>query len=1060
MRIHTLELTAYGPFSGHISLNFDELNQEGIFLLNGPTGSGKSSILDAICFALYGTTSSGRTDLRSRFASPQVPTVVLLECTIGQNRYRIERSPAYDRPKKRGSGTTSQPAKTLIEKFDEATGSWEADPAVTRHKDAADFMYTVLGLTAAQFNQVMLLPQGQFQKFLVASSSDREQLLKQLFGTYEFEAIQALLKDKAKSAAEAATSAQQELNQLTERAQRAYDTAPLETASALLGLPEEPSAAKPPSSPDADQAQEASSTQDTATRQDAPASWAATLTHINQLLEALNLHKDQLEEQTDTLTQRKSQLTQELKDWKEYSELTQEHEQLLGDQEKITAQEKLLASHRRALSALPSLHSHREAEEAAHQAQNRNASERTKAVQLLEEHLQKIGDTALEAPLLEQIQQVLTSTSSTVTEEGTTDLSQRSQELSSTLSSYAHDQDQLTDLTTKIQAGHQRAHTSQEQLEGNQKQLASTRDQLTDLKSQYADLEQAQAQHETAQLALSQAQQGVETAQALVSARQHLDRLQQQVAEAEQARRQASEHAEFLQQRRFGNAAQILAETLVEGQACSVCGSLEHPAPARYTGEIQPVSEAEVRQALEARSSAEGKAQQLLAQLATQQGALEQLRAQSPLELPQAKEQLQQAETACASTGEAVKRREQVSSRIKDVRQQLEKQVEVVRRGEHDLLEARTLLAELAETQDVLELKLSPHRLELSFSQRASQLVELDRALARIVAGGQEQERLQMRADEAEQLALAAMQQAGFERRQDVEQAALSRQRAEQVEREIQSFQSKLLAVGSRLQSPALLAVAEQVAQGHSAPQPELLDDLDAELKDKRSEHDQVISYRVQLLAAQQELTTVAGLFEQASVQSEQLIEQAHQISELAATANAERAGDNELRMTLTTYVLAHQLAEVAEAASEHLERMTHGRYRLEHTDRGESRRGKAGLGLAVYDAWHNAHRHPTTLSGGETFMASLALALGLADVVQAQNGGIEIDTLFVDEGFGSLDEVTLEEVMSTIDGLRERGRVIGLISHVAEMKNRISKHIVLKTSPQGSSLVAETEAA
>ena len=154
MRIHRLELTAYGPFPGTITLDFDDLNREGIFLLNGPTGSGKSSILDAICFALYGTTSSGRTDLKSRFAEPHVQPRVILDCTIGTDRYRIDRSPAYERPKKRGQGTITEQAKTLVEKFDATTGSWEPDPAITRHKDAGDFMLSVLGLNAQQLSLI------------------------------------------------------------------------------------------------------------------------------------------------------------------------------------------------------------------------------------------------------------------------------------------------------------------------------------------------------------------------------------------------------------------------------------------------------------------------------------------------------------------------------------------------------------------------------------------------------------------------------------------------------------------------------------------------------------------------------------------------------------------------------------------------------------------------------------------------------------------------------------------------------------------------------------------
>lgn len=190
---------------------------------------------------------------------------------------------------------------------------------------------------------------------------------------------------------------------------------------------------------------------------------------------------------------------------------------------------------------------------------------------------------------------------------------------------------------------------------------------------------------------------------------------------------------------------------------------------------------------------------------------------------------------------------------------------------------------------------------------------------------------------------------------------------------------------------------------------------------------------------------------EEADAAAAATAEEAAVLRDLADTANA-TSSDNALRMTLNSFVLAAQLEEVAAAASVRLERMTGGRYRLGHSDAKDGGR-TSGLGLQVEDARTNARRGTESLSGGETFMASLALALGLADVVQAQAGGVEIDTLFVDEGFGSLDEETLEEVMDTIDGLRERGRVIGLVSHVHEMKTRIPHQIHVHRSPRGSTL-------
>jgi exonuclease SbcC len=181
----------------------------------------------------------------------------------------------------------------------------------------------------------------------------------------------------------------------------------------------------------------------------------------------------------------------------------------------------------------------------------------------------------------------------------------------------------------------------------------------------------------------------------------------------------------------------------------------------------------------------------------------------------------------------------------------------------------------------------------------------------------------------------------------------------------------------------------------------------------------------------------------------------------LNALADAARgAGDNTYRMSLNSYVLAARLEQVAAAASERLVGMSDGRYTLEHTDAKAARGAKSGLGLEVVDEWTGLRRDTATLSGGESFMASLALALGLADVVQQESGGVDIETLFVDEGFGSLDEQALEQVMDALEGLRDGGRVVGLVSHVGEMKQRISTQLQVVKGRNGSTLHISDDAA
>ncbi|HLJ99163.1 MAG TPA: SbcC/MukB-like Walker B domain-containing protein, partial [Streptosporangiaceae bacterium] len=217
-----------------------------------------------------------------------------------------------------------------------------------------------------------------------------------------------------------------------------------------------------------------------------------------------------------------------------------------------------------------------------------------------------------------------------------------------------------------------------------------------------------------------------------------------------------------------------------------------------------------------------------------------------------------------------------------------------------------------------------------------------------------------------------------------------------------------------------------------------------------RAEYDESLAERARAQRRHEQLRRLVPLLDRALAGFGPLAEHAAEVRQLADLAAGQ--GANTLRMTLSSFVLAARLEEVAAAASHRLLRMTAGRYSLAHTD---ARRGggRSGLRLLARDAWTGQDRDTSTLSGGETFMASLALALGLADVVTEEAGGGRIEALFVDEGFGSLDDETLEEVMNVLDGLREGGRLVGIVSHVAELRQRIPAQIQVRKTQTGSHL-------
>lgn len=1047
MRIHRLELTAYGPFPGTVTIDFDDLNREGIFLLNGPTGSGKSSILDAICYALYGSTSSGRTDLKSRFADPHVQPRVLLDCTIGTDRYRIDRSPAYERPKKRGEGTITEQAKTLIEKFDTATGSWEPDPAITRHKDAGDFMLSVLGLNAQQFNQVMLLPQGQFHRFLVATSGEREQLLKQLFGTEDFEKVQDLLHRYAKDAAAAAEAAQQDLRVLEQRAERAEQAARADQAQRTLGQEVNEDTESPSASEDTGPISVV----------DLPDYLRQVLSQLTDLIQNLEERRDKTAHDLETLANEHTETTQLQKDWATYLKLTQEQETLAHEESQIAASRTRLEEHRVAAEILPRVTAAEQAATAYRQAADRVETHLGSTRMLLASARENLTETALEYDLLTQAQAAL---ETALTDDASQQLSELTSAHIDQLTRYQQAEKDIANLAAQAQASTSTLQGLTTRRTQFTQALEEAQQSLTQQRQDYEKTEQATAREEAARALLDQARDRATAADRLTQARTNLEAAQRASQGAEESRRKASAQAETLQRQRFDSAAQILAETLTDGQPCSVCGSTDHPAPASYDQNTPPVTEEALTRAKHQRDAAEAEAQQALAALSAAQSTLDQLIEQGTPEPEEARAALTSAQESLSQAQAQVAHRKNLAQRIATAEQTLETSRADLAEAERQHTSEEAKLHQLTAQRESLETELAPHRQGPGLADRITTLNRLARQLPTLLAAYADQERQAQAQASAQEELNKALQEAQLKDAQQVKAQLLTKTQASQLEQQITTHRDRTLAVTAQLTSPALAAIAQLQSDGGQPPAPEQLAQLKAVIAQLSAQRDSFISHATRLTGAREELHEVLSLLEATLEKSRLLLEDAHLKRELAATATAAPGSDNRLHMTLTSYVLAYQLAEVAEAASEHLEKMTHGRYRLEHTDRAEGRNKKSGLAIDIFDAWHNASRRPESLSGGETFMASLALALGLADVVQQANGGIDIDTLFVDEGFGSLDDETLEEVMTTIDSLRERGRVIGLISHVAEMKNRINKHIVLTSSPQGSSLVADAGAA
>ena len=548
-------------------------------------------------------------------------------------------------------------------------------------------------------------------------------------------------------------------------------------------------------------------------------------------------------------------------------------------------------------------------------------------------------------------------------------------------------------------------------------------------------------------------------ASALVSARVEKSRQEEAYIDAKIEMAELLTEAAQLRMTRIDGMRAELAATLVDGAPCPVCGSLDHPELCelrgeRVTREQEEAAGAAAAQAAEKAETtgaklgaADVRVTDLSARLAdagfTVAADLASLQADAARLETAAREQ--QAETArlaaaAARHGElqaALEALDQAiaatGTRLAELTEQRESGLrQAAAAGQRAGRHRESLLAQLGGRPD-LDAALSAAR------QAADALIAAADAADAAA-------RAEADARRAGDLAVRAAVEAGFA---DLDAARSARRDAAwraAADQSIREHEASSLAVAELLADPDL-----DVPLDPPADQPGAQAAVEAAGK---AHDDAVAAYD----RAQHKAEQLAELTPQLTARLDALKPLAGQAAEAKRLADlAAGLGANTLRMTLSSFVLAARLEEVAVAASERLVKMTSGRYSLVHTD---ARRGagRSGLGLLACDGWTGVDRDTSTLSGGETFLASLALALGLADVVTAEAGGTRIEALFVDEGFGSLDEDTLEEVMTVLDGLREGGRMVGIVSHVTELRQRIPAQVQVRKGQAGSHLTVRTQ--
>lgn len=1009
MRILRLTMDAVGPFPGHEVIDFEAFSDAGRFLLSGPTGAGKSTIIDAIVFALYGKVSGGRDSsdsrIRSRYANEQAKTEVELIFSTSSGNYKVRRQPTYERVKKNGKGVTKQNAKAWLFKLDEQLR--EVSEPLTKTSDVGTEITRIVGLNREQFTQTVVLPQGKFAQFLRSTSKDRQDLLQELFGTAIFEDLQLDLVERAREVKKKQEALNTNLRANLEVLASLLDEAPqLNQERSLVYAP------VPKVDCEFDPLETA---------------WASRFEPLAPWLEhnqrCADLEVSALREQEDKLrseftSQRDLAARQE-----RYWALTKEHEQLVTQG---PAQRQRLAQIQ-ALQALADLKPWHEQLKQAQQTVAQRQLEQTAALEQLEPDervqavLQSPGDYQNAQALSVQLTAQVAALSPQVELEA--GLAGRRRDLQA--KTQAHES-----ASTKLAQGRER----ENQLPT---QIASKQELLEQLNEQAATLP-------AAQLAQEQAAQALKLAKAheqLAKDHQQALKLQQLVAlELKQA---SQKHKHMLEQW-LSQSALNLAQNLVAGEPCPVCGATEHPAPATQGGEnisqdqLDQALE-EVNEAQEELSQASEKVTKLAAQLEAQPCQL------SPV---QAREQLEEAKAALAAAKQAGEQARSCKTHITELNAELE-----TLRADNQA--AQTRLAGDAKEIQLLGEKIESDAASLScegfesVAAKAEYLSQLAAGLEQLAKAGQELSQCQKRAQQAADSFAAqwAQASASFAELDSAANAQDGYAQACQAFAGLDLTALKAAAASYEKSLSINQAALDELAGIELTPPP--LEQTQAQLEQAQAKTQACQTYAStwqafagQVNAQLAKLNKLLARRSQASATDAQLLA-------LASAAN----GDNHARLTLSAWVLQAHFRQVLVFANERLGVIGAGRYELINVDSEEdTRQQKQGLGLAVVDHLSGTTRSPRTLSGGESFYVSLALALALADVVATQNGGIEMNTLFIDEGFGSLDEGTLAEVMDVLGALHSGGRVVGIVSHVSELKRAIPAAVEVRPLLGGGS--------
>lgn len=941
MKPEKLIISAFGPYADKTEIDFSKLGQDGLYLITGDTGAGKTTIFDAITFALYGRASGEVREsvmFRSKYADPSTETFVELVFSYQGKTYQIRRSPEYMAPKKRGTGLTLRKAEAQLIYPDERQ-------PVTKAKEVTWAVEALLGLSYEQFTQIAMIAQGDFQKLLLAGTAQRVEIFRQIFHTGIYQRVQLKLKD-------ASIARYKEYDELRRSIAQYLDGVKLHQEA---GTEEEEFICLKK---------------------------AKFEGKLERSLELLKQFIEQGEAREKEIQRQEEEVDQKIKTMESMRTLSEQKRSLEKKSELAREQlEKLLPELQ---TALVEAEKYKDADQKCEQLSLliREKQEKLKKFQVLEQ-LQKELDHIRKQKEKCKVQQEKNIRQEKQLQKDTEQLKQERSQL----------ENSELDL--------QKAITEKEKRTQRKTELNGLTTEIREFKNLYEATREQQNKYKTAR-----------------------EKVQKQ-----------SEYYQQIFQIFLDSQAGFLAGELKDGMPCPVCGSLDHPHP-KILSRSRSID------------------QKTLDQEKQKLDHLEKISADQSLEAGKLKERSNASWKQIVASAEELledfqdfrKNGKSGNGQAEDFMTVWKALISMINREQE---KCGNLLAEsdkeIRETDEKIKRKKNVEKLLEDLEEEKENLQEKKNYCDKEQNGLQikEAENLKQQENASEEI-----RQTGLETGEEIlkkeiremqEEYSDLKENSRKAKEMLQRFQSEKEKITSSIQT-----FEEQQKEIGEIPEKELGEQYELVKAQKRD----LTEKRKEIFFIQ---SGNREIFQKVQKRREEMTTAEKEyawIKNLSDTANGKLNG--KAKIELETYIQMAYFDRILRRANLRLMTMSSGQYELKRQEQSDNRKEKAGLDLNVVDHYNGTERSVKTLSGGETFQASLSLALGLADEIQACAGGIQLDSMFVDEGFGSLDEESLEQALKALNGLADGRRLVGIISHVSELKERIDNKIIVTKQHSG----------